>query len=689
MIRSAPNAAISLKKRTFNPFLQVLIMMFLRYRNFLIINLLAVVLFSGCSASRYARRADKSFEIGEYYSSIKKNQKASRKEKDAKKKLKYDSKIADAYWHIGDYRKAGMKYRNLVMKNYPDSLSLFRYAEYLRYEEKYDEATEFYKKNLEKFPDDDRTIKALDAIETSKKWAEKPSRFEISKERQLNSRNADYSPSFVAGLDNNILFTSTRDGSTGKRKSAITGQRNGDIFRSSFDVQRQRWERPEKVGEDNVVNSTHDEGVSTLTSDGSQMFFTRCQFDKRKAFGAQIMMSTNSRESWSEAVSINLLSDSLVAAHPSISNNGQVLYFVSDMDGGYGGLDIWMVEKSGDSWGKPVNMGGVINTPGNEVFPYIRDNGELYFSSDYHPGFGGLDIFKAVYVQKEGEQSNWVVENMQLPINSRGDDFGITFLPKKDQGMFSSNRKGSMGDDLYSFVLPPIIYKAEGRVINNQSDLRENNVFVRIIGTDGTNLKMRSNDGKFQFRLQPNTEYIFAAFKDGFLNAKKVISTKELDNSTTFDISLAITPTDVPVNVDNIVYEFGKYELLPSSKTSLDSLSDLLKMNPTIVVEIMSHTDHVGTLEFNSTLSQKRAQSVVDYLIEKGINSKRLVAKGYGETWPKKVTSKIAKQYDFLKKGDELTESFINKLDTPEQKDIAQGFNRRTEFRVLRSDFVE
>jgi peptidoglycan-associated lipoprotein len=213
--------------------------------------------------------------------------------------------------------------------------------------------------------------------------------------------------------------------------------------------------------------------------------------------------------------------------------------------------------------------------------------------------------------------------------------------------------------------------------------------YLRVIGTDGTSLKVRSEDGKFQFRMASETEYIFAAFKEGFLNSKKNISTVGLDDSKNFDITLKLTPTDAPVNIDNINYEFGKFDLLPSSVKALDSLVTVLELNPTIVVEIMSHTDFVGSDQFNSELSQKRAQSVVNYLISKGINPARLVAKGYGETWPKKITRKIAKQYDFLKAGDVLSENFINKLSTDEQKEIAKSLDRRTEFRVLRNDFVE
>jgi peptidoglycan-associated lipoprotein len=523
-------------------------------------------------------------------------------------------------------------------------------------------------------------------LKLSKLWLEKPSRFVVEREKAISSRDADYSPSYVSGLENNVIFTSTRNGTKGKRKSAITGQRNGDLFRASYNIQKQRWDAPVTIDEENLINTIDDEGAASLSSDGSQIYFTRCKFDKRSTLGSQVLVAKKSRDMWSEATSLSLVPDSLIAAHPTVSSDGQTLYFVSDMGEGYGGLDIWKVEMLSGDWGAPENMGPEINTPGNEVFPFIRDNGELYFSSDYHPGLGGLDIFKAV---SDEETKTWKIENMQAPINSQGDDFSITFLPKRDQGMLASNRKGSMGDDLYSFVLPPLIFRVEGQIVNSLSDLRENNAFVRIIGTDGTNLKVRSTDGKFQFRLLKDTEYIFAAFKDGFLNAKKNISTYGLEESKLYEVSLTITPTDAPINVENIGYEFGQHALLPSSVVALDSLVGILKQNPTIVVEIMAHTDHIGSLEFNSALSQRRAQSVVDFLIGRGVSPNRLVAKGYGETWPKKVTEGIATKYDFLIKGEELNELYINKLATEEQKEIAKSLNRRTEFRVLRSDFRE
>ncbi len=660
----------------------------MKLRYLLIINsLLILSIITGCSTSY--RSAIKTYEIGEYYESAKKLQKALRKEDDPKERLEIEHLIALSYWKIGDYKKAENRFKNLITRNHPDSSNVLKYAHILRYNEKYDDAIKYYTQFLDSFPDYQEVINGIESSKFTKEWLNKPTRFEVKHEKVLNARDADYSPVYAGGLENNLVFTSSRDGSKGKKKSAVTGQRNGDIFKTYFDIQKQKWEKPQPLEQDLLINTNFDEGASSFTSDGSTMYFTRCRSDNKSPLGSEIYQSTRSREEWSEATEVDLVADSIIAAHPSISKDGQTLYFVSDLPNGYGGKDIWKVEKLSDSWGIPINMGPEINTPGNEMFPFIRDNDELYFSSDYHVGFGGYDIFKA-YLKKEADGTAvYIIENLNAPINSTGDDFSITFLPGKDQGMFASNRKGSLGDDLYSFVLPPKIFKVEGEIVNTETESRVKDAYLRVIGTDGTMLKVRSEDGKFQFKMAPETDYIFAAFKEGFLNSKKIVTSVGLEDSKNFDVILKLTPTDAPIKVDNINYEFGKWDLLPGSVVALDSIITVLDQNPTIVIEIMSHTDFVGTVQYNSDLSQKRAQSVVNYLISKGVNPARLVAKGYGETWPKKVNRKISKDYEFLKSGDVLTEEFINKLETEEQKEISKGLNRRTEFRVLRNDFRE
>lgn len=648
--------------------------------------LLLVVLFGSCSARKYMDQAGKSYEIGEYYHAIEKYRKAYRSQKLSVEKPEIAFRVAESYYKLSDFAKAVVWYKNAIKRNYAEPKCMLHYADCLRATQKYEDAITWYQTYLGVKPDDELAKNGLEGSKVAKEWLDKPNRYMVSIVKELNSNNNDYCPVFIGGRDNEVIFTSTRDIVTGKRKSNITGTRYADLFTSKFEVQKQKWEKPKLLEENNLINTASDEGAATLSDKGDLMIFTRCLYDKTKDIGAELFSANQSRGEWSEPTLIELVGDSLIAAQPSLSSDGTTLYFVSDRLGGYGGKDIWMaVEKGGGVYDKPVNLGPEINTPGDEMFPFIRENGDLYFSSNYRPGIGGLDIFKAV----KDEKGKWKVENMKAPINSPGDDFGISFIKGEvEKGLFSSNRKGSRSDDIYSFYLPPKIFNATGEVSNKETNQNIDGAMIRIIGTDGTNLKMRAEGGRFQLKLKPETEYVFAAYKEGFLNDKVRTSTIGLEDSKEFRFQFKLSPTDEPIKVNNINYAFGSYEITEESKAALDSVVQLLNLNPTIKIELMAHTDFVGSDQFNSELSQKRAQSVVDYLISKGINSARLVAKGYGETWPKKVTKALAKQYDFLKRNDELNEEFIMKL-TPEQQEIAKMLDRRTEFRVLSNDFHE
>lgn len=665
--------------------------MYMNFRKsiFLIGTLLVFAILNSCGSMNPGKAGMTAYNIGEYDDAAVQFQKAYRKEKDQNKKTEYEFYMADALLRIGRYSQSEIRFRNLVRKNYPSKDVLITYADVLRTNGKYEEAIKIYTQYLDSVPGDQRALNGIESCKVTPQWESTPTRFKVSVEQPINSRYADFGPSYAGSLGNKIIFTSTRDDATGKRKSAITGQRFADLYVTNFDVQKQRWDKPVRIDDQSVVNTNEEEGAPSVTSNGATLYFTRSAYSKTEPSAPQIYTARFSQGIWSEPTLLKVVPDTIMAAHPSISYDGFSLFFVSDMEGGYGGKDIWRVDQQDGEWSQPVNLGPQVNTPGNEMFPFIRDNGDLYFSSDYHVGMGGLDIFKATPSRDEKDLLVWTVENMKAPINSRGDDFGIAFIPSRDEGMLTSNRPGSRGDDIYSFALPPKIYRAEGEIVDANTGNRISNAYIRIIGTDGTMLKVRSEDGKFQYKLNPNTEYIVAAFKDGFLNAKTLINTEGYDDSKDFKIELNLTPTDAPINVENISYEFGRWDLTPGSLASLDSLVDLLNQNPTIVIELMSHTDFIGSTAFNSDLSQKRAQSAVDYLIQKGVNPRRVVAKGYGETWPKVVTKAIAEKHSFLKQGDELTEDFINKLAGDEQKEIAKALCRRTEFRVLRNDFRE
>ncbi|MDP4222990.1 MAG: OmpA family protein, partial [Bacteroidota bacterium] len=420
--------------------------------------------------------------------------------------------------------------------------------------------------------------------------------------------------------------------------------------------------------------------------DYKEIYFTRCEAGKREKKGCMIMYSTRQGDKWSEPKNIGILPDSLVAAHPALSPDGNTLYFVSDMEGGYGQKDIYVSERTGagESWSKPKNLGPDINTSGNELFPYVRSNGWLYFASDGLIGMGGLDIFKAV-PQPDG---SWIVTNMKAPINSPADDFGIAFEDGNEIGIFSSTRKGKGNDDLYSFELPPLRFNVTGLVKDEKTGAPIQGSVVQLIASDGSNLQAETGtSGDFKFALKQDVDFIFLASKRGYLNGKERETTKGQDKSRDYMVTILLTAIDKPIDLPNIFYDFAKWDLRPESMVSLDKLVETLTDNPNVTIELMSHTDSRDTEEYNLDLSQKRAQSVVQYLIQKGIDPARLTAKGYGESTPKVVDAAIHTQYPFLREGATLNDEYVNSLANDEQKEIAFQINRRTEFKVMRTDY--
>lgn len=648
--------------------------------------LLLIGITISCTVSKQYRSALTSFEIGEYNKSITSFRKVYTQTKDRQKKAEIQFKIAEAYYKIGQYRSAEGYYKSALIRKEADATIWLHYAEVLRANGKYDEAIKNYKTYLDSVPDDQMALNGIESLLKTKEWLKKPTRYKIENLKDINSISSDYAATYAGVRDNEIFFTSSRKGSTGKKKSAITGEYNADIFSVSYNLQKSRWDKPQPIDDQMIINTFNEEGAASFNASGNMMYFTRCPYNKAEERGTEIFTATQLSGLWGDPLKLKIGNDSLMAAHPSISADGNLLYFVSDRPGGYGGKDIWFAKKKkGESWEKPENAGPEINTSGDEMFPYIREKGTLYFSSNAHIGMGGLDLFMA----KKGGDGKWVVENMKSPINSTGDDFAISFYQGEERGLYSSNREGSRKDDIYSFMLPPKIYDIEGNIFNKENGARINDAAVKLIGTDGTMLKMTAENGKFNFKLKPEVEYIVAAYKKGFLNAKIVASTIGMEEGKQFQVRMELTPADLPISVDNIYYEFGKWDLLPESVTALDSLTELLVLNPTTVIELMAHSDCRGDDATNSEISQKRAQSVVTYLIAKGIQAGRLVAKGYGETAPKTVTKKLAREYPFLKQGKELTCSFIESLADEKQREIYHQINRRTEFRVLSSDYKE
>jgi peptidoglycan-associated lipoprotein len=500
-------------------------------------------------------------------------------------------------------------------------------------------------------------------------------------------RGVDFSPAVADADGSTIYFTSSRANSaTGKKNSNITGVRNNDIFIVKKD-NKGKWDKPEPLTAE--INTEFDEGACSFSPDGRTMYFTQCRTMKGETLGAEIYFSQRAGGEWTAAQKVVLVADSSISvAHPAMSPDGEYLYYVSDMPDGFGGKDIWRSKKISDSeWGAPENLGNSINTAGDEMFPAFGYDRAFYFSSNGLPGLGGLDIFRATLISQKDEPLLWQTENMLAPINSEGDDFGISFLGKENKGYLSSNRKEPRGyDKIYRFEVPVLAFAIEGKVRDYNNDIISDAV-VRIVGDDGTNIKIRvKKDGAYRFQLEKNVNYVMQASARGFLNEKGSLSTQNLRKTQIFKQDFRLPAAGKPIPIDNIFYEFGSYVLTPSSEEALMGTVKMLEDNPNITVEIGAHTDMVGTDEFNQALSTRRAESVVNFLIKQGIAPDRLVARGYGESKPVVVDAPLAEKYVFLTEGDVLDEEFINKL--PEKDhETANQINRRTEFVVLKTTY--
>jgi peptidoglycan-associated lipoprotein len=656
-----------------------------RYSLFLVLILCIVSIIDVQAQKRKAERAYDAFYAGEYFDAIDQFKdtysKTRKTDKLTRAELVY--MIAECYRLVNDPKNAETYYKLAVRAGGSKPEAQFWYAASMKKNGKYQLAIDEFKKYKQLAPSDARADQEIRSCELALEWQRNPEAYRITDLKDLNSRDSDFGPAYARDDFGFIYFTSSRDDATGNKIHGATGQGFTDIFESRLD-KKSKWSTPVPVV---TLSSEFEDGTPSFTSDFREVFFTRCEAGKREKKGCVIMNSKRSGDAWSEPKNIGVLPDSVVAAHPAISPDGTTLFFVSDIAGGSGGKDIWSAKRSSGngSWSEPENLGPDINTPGDELFPFIRSDGTLYFASDGQIGMGGLDIFKAI-PQPDG---SWIVTNMRPPINSFSDDFSIIFEDAAEKGIFSSTRKGRGNDELYAFEMPPLAFSVTGLVRDEKTGAPIQASTVQLIASDGSNLQTETGaGGDFRFNLKANVDYIYLASKQGFLNGKEKQTTKGQEKSREFMVTILLTAIDKPIELPNIFYDFGKWDLRPESMVSLDKLVETLNDNPTVTIELMSHTDSRDTEEYNLDLSQKRAQSVVQYLIDKGIAPDRLSPKGYGESSPKLTDAAIVAQAPFLKAGITLTEQYINTLPTEEQKEIAHQINRRTEFRVLRTDYV-
>lgn len=647
---------------------------------YIIVCLLLTAVAAGCRTPKLSE-ADAQFQRGEYYDAsvtYKKVYNKLRKKEERPQRGEVAFKMGRCYRLLNMSARASAAFQNALRYEYPDSTTHFMLAQALHADGKYAAALRSYDKYLEFCPDDSLAINCAEGCRTAQEIRARGSRYVVKQAKLFNSRRADFCPMYLGADCDQIYYTSTTEKATGDKKSEITGMKNADVFFSKKN-EKGEWERPEPV--EGELNTEFDEGIVAFSPDAQTMYLTKARRELNAPTSVEIYTSTRSDAKWSAPVKFEITADTLSTfGHPAVSPDGEYLYFVSDMPGGYGGKDIWRISLK-ERQGSLVNLGPDINTEGNDDFPYVRSDGSLYFSSDGHPGMGGLDIFHATAVGDPADL-RWKVENMGFPINSAGDDFGITF-GKGEDGFFSSNRGDARGyDHIYSFEYDPVRIAIEGLVMDKDEEPVKNAI-IRIVGNDGSNQKeVARDDGSFSFALQRGVKYVMLAGAKGYLNQKQEFASDSTMEDANYWVEFILPSISKPSVVENIFYDYDKADLRPESKTALNELIAVLHDNPNVTIEMASHTDRWGSDAYNINLSERRAKSVVDYLVENGISRDRLQPHGYGKSRPKTVTKRIARLYPQFKEGDILTEEFIKTLSEEDQQ-AADQINRRTEFSVL------
>jgi peptidoglycan-associated lipoprotein len=741
---------------------------------FLLILLFIASTAGSYAQNRFSKAADAAFSDQLYLTALQKYQKAySRVKKNKAERERISLRIAECYRMMNNTKKAESSYKRLVINTKyikENPRVLLAYADMLKVNGNYEEAIKQYKAYKDLVPKDLKADIGMETCKLAKEWMENPTKYDVKWEKLLNTKEDDFAAAYADKKFGSVIFTSDRNGAKGRNVDNWTGLGFSDFFLSRKDA-KQTWSKPALADEGEMINSKANDGVGQFNPRFSSFYFTRCWNTPKKKNGCAIFKaSRQGAKTWSEPEMVSLGGDSSwIMGHPTVTSD-ETIYFSADLPNGYGGKDIWMArkDKKGGKYIK-TNLGPEINTEGDELFPFIRNDSVLYFASNGHPGMGGLDIFVAVksksgkvagykwpattnsstsasingatsdgYQQPDtlsqykwkddGNQktaasisgatsdnyqpgetaaknkpvatpagsSGWSIpENMRYPINSAGDDFGIVFNGEEsEEGFFSSNRTGGKGrDDIYSFVIPPVYFTLEGTVTDDRTLQPLAGAKVRIVGTNGRALEDNTDEkGHYGFnkmQIAINTTYDLFVTKKDYFNEKGRETTVGLEKSKDLVRNFVLRPIPKkPVVLPDILYDLAKWDLKPQYRDSLQGLIETLDANETIVIELASHTDSRDSDERNDILSQKRAQSVVDYLISRGIDPDRLVARGYGERVPRTLNKDVTREGYTIKSGTILNDSIINLLPSNNVKEAAHQLNRRSEFTILRNDFV-
>lgn len=654
--------------------------------------ILSILFFSGCAGKSRLKKADQAFSEYKYNKALSLYKKCQRKIKDKQKKNYVVWQMAECNRYKGDYQNLPSSYNTLIRNEY-DSVHpeiYLYYGNYFLQANRLDKAENSFKTFIEKDTVDPRGPIALQKVVLAQEYEINPGKYDVIREKAINSPYDDFSPTYSNAASNELIFTSDRGEATGKNKDEWTGNKFSDLFITRKNL-KGKWATPVLLEEDEIINTEANEGSPIMNSHFTTLYFTRCEKTVNAEGGCGIYTTKRQGTVWNEPNRLGLSEDStVIIGHPAIVSDESFLIFAANLDGGKGGKDLWIAQGSAGKFTDLRNLGSVINTPGDEMFPYIHGDSVLYFASDFLPGMGGLDIFRSNIIHdEEGNITFSEPENLRYPINTISDDFGICFHPDgNNEGFFSSNRKGSQSTDIYYFILEPVIFTISGVMMDDNSMLYVPDVAVTLKGSDGSVVEtITGESGSYTFnknQVKANVEYEIFIEKEGFFSKIEKISTVGLESSKNFKVNVDMMPVPKePIVLPEILFDLAKWDLKPQFQDSLRGLIQILEANPTLVIELAAHTDSRGSEESNDELSQKRAQSVVDYLIERGIESARLTAKGYGERIPRIIRRTLIRDGFTFEEGTLLTEEYINSLESRVHREAAFQLNRRIEFSII------
>ncbi len=676
---------------------------------------LLILLIPFASMAQTAKDADNAFKYEQYASALPMYKKAYSKTKNKVEKKRIMFQIAECYRRTKDPKKAEAQYRRLERAKYSDPIVHLYMAEVMRDQEKYQMAIQEYEKYIKAVPEDPRGTLGLESCKNAIDWKKNPTRYQVADMSRINSREDDFSPVYADKKYKSLVFTSSRK-DVGNKTDPNTGLAFTSLLITHQDA-KMNWSKPVLLDKDGMLNTQSDNnGSAVFNRKFSTLYFTRCVVNKKSILGCGIYYSSKKGKTWTEPILLPIAADSIRVGHPAISKNEKVMYFASDLPKGYGGRDIWVAKRrrKNKAFGKPRNLGESINSKGDERYPTLLETRDgrtiLYFTSDGRGGMGGWDMYKSEYIEGKWTKA----ENLGYPLNSSADDFGIVFshsrrLKKQlssrqiinceEMGFFTSNRSGGRGRfDIWEFWLPEIVFTLAGTIRDEQTLQYLQGAKVQLSGSDGSNLITTTDQRGYYFfnkeQITKNTTYTLKVSHSGYFDNKGTETTVGRKESEDIILNIKLEPIPKePIPLPEIRYDLADWHLKPQYQDSLNGLIKIMKDNPTFVIELASHTDYRDTEEKNNELSYKRAKEVVDYLATKGIELDRMEPKGYGENRPRKLkdgykfTAGIYKGV-YFPPGTVLTEEYIKSLRNKNMQEAANQLNRRTEFSILRDDYV-